>query len=98
MLKQCVQCKLNLKFRRKIAISKISEQISNPLSNFIILNLFGMPLYIQGWFLLVKTRNFYGQVVGPRGGQAIFPKKWSPVLPLRGPTKRYILTQGVSGP
>ena len=57
---------------------------SAPPSNFRILNLFSIPLYIHEWCLLVKTRSFYGQVVGPPGGQANFPKKGSPVLPLRG--------------
>ena len=61
---KCVKCELNLKFRRKIAIS-----------NFIILNIFGMLLYIHEWSLLVKTRSFYVQVVGPPGGSSNFSPK-----------------------
>ena len=64
--KKVLKCKLNLKLRRKIAIFKILGQV--PPSNFMILNLFGMPLYIHEWCLLVKTRSFYVQVVGPPGG------------------------------
>ena len=47
---KCVQCNLNQKFRRKIDISKIWGQVPPP-SKFIILNLFGMPLYIHEWCL-----------------------------------------------
>ena len=72
MLKR-VKCELNLKFPRKIAIS-----------NFMILSLLCMPLYIHEWCS-------YVQVVGPPGGSSNLKKSGPQFSPLGGTPKLHIL-------